>query len=43
MLSAAGGEPVLLELEAVEPSLYFEQAPGSAERFADSVLQRLAG
>jgi hypothetical protein len=43
MLSAAGGEPVLLELEAVEPSLYFEQAPGSADRFADSVLQRLAG
>ena len=42
MLFAAGGEPVLLELEAVEPSLYFEQAPGSAERFADSVLQRLA-
>jgi hypothetical protein len=43
MLTAAEGEPVLLELEAVEPSLYFEQAPGSAERFADAVLQRLAG
>jgi hypothetical protein len=43
MLVAAGGEPVLLELEAVEPSLYFEQAPGSAERFADSVLRRLGG
>jgi hypothetical protein len=41
MLAAAEGEPVLLELEAVEPSLYFEQAPGSAERLADSVLQRL--
>jgi hypothetical protein len=41
MLAAAGGEPMLLELEAVEPSLYFEQAPGSAERFAQALLRRL--
>jgi glutathione synthase/RimK-type ligase-like ATP-grasp enzyme len=40
MLAGAGGEPVLLELEAVEPSLYFEQAPGAAERFADALLNR---
>ncbi len=42
MLADAGGAPVLLELEAVEPSLYFERAPGSAERFAQAVLRRLS-
>lgn len=31
---------VLMELEVVEPSLFFRQAPGSAERFA-AVLARL--
>jgi glutathione synthase/RimK-type ligase-like ATP-grasp enzyme len=40
MLRGQSGEPVLLELEAVEPSLYFEQAPGSARRFADALLGR---
>jgi hypothetical protein len=42
MLADAGGAPVLLELEAVEPSLYFEQAPGSAKRFAQAVMRRLS-
>ncbi len=28
------GEPALIELELIEPSLYFEQCPGSAEMFA---------
>jgi glutathione synthase/RimK-type ligase-like ATP-grasp enzyme len=31
--------PMLLELELTEPSLFFEHAPGSAERFAASLLQ----
>jgi len=30
--------PMLLELELTEPSLFFEHAPGSAERFAASLL-----
>jgi hypothetical protein len=32
------GEPLLLELEAIEPTLYLEQAPGSAQRFAAAIL-----
>jgi hypothetical protein len=34
MLRAADGEPVVLELEAVEPNLYLATAPGALERFA---------
>jgi len=30
--------PMLLELELTEPSLFFDHAPGSAERFAASLL-----
>jgi hypothetical protein len=37
---AADGSPVLLELEAIEPNLYFDQAPGVAERLADAMLAR---
>jgi hypothetical protein len=33
----ADGAPVLMELEAIEPRLYFVTAPGSAERFAAAV------
>jgi hypothetical protein len=32
-----GGEPVLMELEAIEPALYLATAPGSAARFADAI------
>lgn len=41
-LHDATGAPVLLELEAVEPSLYFEHAPGSAELLADAIVARAA-
>jgi hypothetical protein len=34
----ADGQPVLMELEAIEPCLYFATAPGAAERFARAVL-----
>ena len=34
------GEPVGLELEMVEPSLFFPFAGGSAERFAAAVVKR---
>ena len=34
----ADGRPVLMELEAIEPSLYFDLVPGAAERFARAVL-----
>ena len=39
LLEAHQGRPVVLEIEAVEPSLYFGVAPGSAERFADAILE----
>jgi len=32
------GRPVLLELELIEPRLYFAEASGAAERFAAAVL-----
>ena len=38
MLADAGGEPALLELEAVEPALYLSTTPGAAERLADAIL-----
>ncbi len=34
------GEPVLMELELVEPSLFTDLAPGALERFADAVVAR---
>lgn len=35
------GNPVVLELELTEPSLFFAHAAGSLERFADAVVARL--
>jgi len=35
------GSPVLLELEAVEPNLYHEQAPHSAGVLADAIVRRI--
>jgi glutathione synthase/RimK-type ligase-like ATP-grasp enzyme len=40
MLRESDGTPVLLELEAIEPNLYFDQAPGAAERLADAIVAR---
>lgn len=37
LVAGAHGEPLLLELEVVEPALFLELAPGSAERFADAI------
>jgi O-ureido-D-serine cyclo-ligase len=34
------GEPVVLELELIEPSLFFPFAAGSAGRFAAAVMGR---
>ncbi|MGA8295942.1 MAG: hypothetical protein WB770_02745 [Acidimicrobiales bacterium] len=35
--SADDGSPLLIELEATEPNLYFNYSPGSANRFAEAV------
>ena len=39
MIRDARGEPVVLELELTEPSLYFVHAPDAANRFADALLE----
>lgn len=43
MVPGPEGAPVLMELEAVEPRLYPELAPGSVERLADAVVARVTG
>ena len=40
LIRSAAGEPVLLELELTEPSLFFAHADGSAIRFARCLLER---
>ncbi len=40
MVEDDAGAPVLMELEAIEPNLYLEQAPGSVDRLADAVIAR---
>jgi len=40
LLRGSDGAPILLELEAIEPSLYTDEAPGSAARLADAILRR---
>ena len=39
----AAGQPLVMELELVEPSLFFDWCPGSAERYARALLRRLTG
>jgi hypothetical protein len=41
MIPGPDGEPVLVELELTEPSLFFRQARGSAARLADAILTRI--
>jgi hypothetical protein len=41
LLEPEPGRPVLLELEAVEPNLYFELAPGSADRMAAAIARAI--
>jgi hypothetical protein len=38
LLAGADGEPLLSELEVVEPNLYLDTAPQAAERFAQAIL-----
>jgi hypothetical protein len=41
VVQGPAGSPVLLELEAVEPNLYHEQAPHSAGVLADAIVRRV--
>ena len=38
----AAGQPMVMELELVEPSLFFARQPGSADRYAAGLRRRLA-
>ncbi|HEY6178489.1 MAG TPA: hypothetical protein VIX73_28745, partial [Kofleriaceae bacterium] len=38
----ASGQPVVLELELIEPSLYFVQLPAAADRFVAALRRWLA-
>jgi len=40
MIPGADGEPVLLELEAIEPNFYLSQVPATASVVADAILAR---
>jgi hypothetical protein len=40
MASGPAGEPLLMELELIEPSLYLHHAPGGAAAFVDGLLKR---
>jgi len=42
LIQGADGAPRLLELELAEPSLFFAHGEGSARRFADVLLARIA-
>ena len=42
LIRGACGAPCVLELELVEPSLFFDFGPGSAERFAALIAARIA-
>lgn len=37
----AAGDPVVLELELVEPSLFLEHGPGAAERLVEGLMARI--
>jgi glutathione synthase/RimK-type ligase-like ATP-grasp enzyme len=38
----AAGQPMVMELELIEPSLYFRRCPGSVDRFVAALRRRLA-
>ena len=42
LVRTAGG-PVLMELEMLEPDLFFTESPAAAERMADALLSRATG
>ena len=42
LIRDATGQPVVLELEMTEPSVFLDFSPGAADRFADAILARAA-
>ena len=42
LIPGPDGEPILVELELTEPSLFLLHAPGSADRLAEAIVSRLS-
>ena len=42
LIPGPGGEPLLIELELVEPSLFLGYHPAGPETFADAIAARIA-
>ena len=42
MVPGAGGEPTIMELELIEPSLFLDHSPTALERFVAAIARRLA-
>ncbi len=40
LVADADGDPILMELELIEPNLYLSQAPGAADRVAAAIVRR---
>ena len=43
MVDGDDGKPLVMEIELAEPSMFFHVAEGSADRYADAILARVAG
>lgn len=43
LIRDAAGRPCLLELELAEPSLFFDRAPGAADRFVEALRRHVMG
>jgi len=42
LIPDAAGDPVLLELELIEPSMFFAHGEGAPQRFAEAIVRRLS-
>ena len=40
LVTSEAGEDVLMEVELIEPSLYFRKMPAAAEPFSDELARR---
>ena len=40
LVPGVDGQPIVMELELIEPNLYLNQAPGAAERVAAAIVHR---
>ncbi|MFM8871168.1 MAG: RimK family alpha-L-glutamate ligase [Actinomycetota bacterium] len=43
MVDGDNGKPLVMEIELAEPSMFFHVAEGSADRYANAILARVAG